>query len=77
VNAAVIATQKVTGLTPICSTGGGISDGRFIAPMGGQVIELGPLNATIHKIDERVGVNELMKLTDIYQIMLDQLLTSQ
>jgi succinyl-diaminopimelate desuccinylase len=75
VNAAILATKAVTGNTPVCSTGGGISDGRFIAPMGGQVIELGPLNATIHKIDERVGIDELVQLTDIYQKMLIQLLT--
>jgi succinyl-diaminopimelate desuccinylase len=74
VNAAIEATQQVTGRTPVCSTGGGISDGRFIAPMGGQVIELGPLNATIHKIDERVGIDELTQLTDIYQQMLNRLL---
>lgn len=73
VHSAIHATQAVTGRTPVCSTGGGISDGRFIAPMGGQVIELGPLNATIHKIDERVGVDELIQLTDIYQKMLIEL----
>lgn len=77
VHAAVKATQIVTGLTPELSTGGGISDGRFIAPHGAQVIELGPLNATIHKIDERVGIEELTQLTDIYQQILDQLLTSR
>lgn len=75
VNAAITAVQSVTGRTPVCSTGGGISDGRFIAPMGGQVIELGPLNATIHKIDERVGIDELTQLTDIYQQMLNKLLS--
>jgi succinyl-diaminopimelate desuccinylase len=74
VHAAIAATQTVTGLTPELSTGGGISDGRFIAPTGAQVIELGPLNATIHKIDECVGVEDLIQLTAIYQHLLTSLL---
>jgi succinyl-diaminopimelate desuccinylase len=74
VHAAIAATQAVTGLTPELSTGGGISDGRFIAPTGAQVIELGPLNATIHKIDECVGVEDLIQLTAIYQHLLTTLL---
>lgn len=76
VNAAIAATQKVTTLTPVLSTGGGISDGRFIAPHGAQTIELGPLNATIHKIDERVGVDDLIQLTEIYRLILTQLLAT-
>lgn len=76
VNAAVAATQAVTGLTPELSTGGGISDGRFIAPTGAQVIELGPLNATIHKIDERVGVDDLIQLSNIYYHILNKLLST-
>lgn len=74
VKAAVTATQTVTGRTPELSTGGGISDGRFIAPTGAQVIELGPLNATIHKIDERVGIDDLIQLSEIYGHILSNLL---
>ncbi|MDA3807619.1 MAG: succinyl-diaminopimelate desuccinylase [Thiomicrorhabdus sp.] len=60
------ASHSVLGYEPKLSTGGGTSDGRFIAPTGAQVIELGPRNATIHKIDEQVSVSDLNKLTDIY-----------
>lgn len=60
------ASHSVLGYEPKLSTGGGTSDGRFIAPTGAQVIELGPLNATIHKIDEQVSVSDLNKLTDVY-----------
>lgn len=60
------ATQSVMGYQPKLSTAGGTSDGRFIAPTGAQVIELGPLNATIHKIDECVSVSDLEHLTQIY-----------
>lgn len=49
------------------STGGGTSDGRFIAPTGAEVVELGPINATIHKVDERVAVAELEPLQDTYR----------
>lgn len=75
VAAADQAIQAVTGLTPEHSTGGGISDGRFIAPTGAQVIELGPLNESIHKIDEHVGVNDLIQLTEVYQHIMINLLT--
>jgi succinyl-diaminopimelate desuccinylase len=56
------------------STGGGTSDGRFIAPYGTQVVELGPCNATIHKVDENVSLKELIQLTHIYQQILIELL---
>lgn len=56
------------------STSGGTSDGRFIAPTGAQVLELGPVNATIHKIDECVKAADLDQLTDIYAGILDRLL---
>lgn len=75
VHAAQQAIRTITGLETQLSTGGGISDGRFIAPSGAQVIELGPLNATIHKIDECVGIQDLILLTDIYQHILTGLLT--
>jgi len=69
------ATNTIMGYEPQLSTGGGTSDGRFIAQTGAQVIELGPLNATIHQIDERVSVSDLNQLTDIYYQTLVNLLT--
>jgi succinyl-diaminopimelate desuccinylase len=60
------AIQQVTGSRPKLSTGGGTSDGRFIAPLGAQVVELGVVNATIHKINESVRVEEIDKLHRIY-----------
>ncbi|MFT5576766.1 MAG: succinyl-diaminopimelate desuccinylase, partial [Bermanella sp.] len=57
------------------STAGGTSDGRFIAPTGSQVVELGPVNATIHKVDECVRANDLDTLSAIYQNILKRLLT--
>jgi succinyl-diaminopimelate desuccinylase len=75
----VQATQQAikycTGKETLLSTAGGTSDGRFIAPTGAQVIELGPVNATIHKIDECVKIDDLDTLADIYQDILKQLLT--
>ena len=68
------ATKKIVGYTPKLSTAGGTSDGRFIAPTGAQVIELGPLNATIHKVDEQVSVTDLDNLTEIYYQTLVNLL---
>ncbi len=56
------------------STSGGTSDGRFIAPTGAQVLELGPVNASIHKINENIDIDELEQLTGIYQEILVQLL---
>jgi succinyl-diaminopimelate desuccinylase len=74
VAAAAAAIHTETGFDPQLSTSGGTSDGRFIAPTGAQVIELGPLNATIHKIDERVSVADLERLSRIYQDVLSRLL---
>jgi len=55
-------------------TGGGTSDGRFVAPTGAEVVELGPCNATIHKVNECIAVEELETLTDLYhQIMVNLL----
>jgi succinyl-diaminopimelate desuccinylase len=68
------SVEKATGLRPQLDTGGGTSDGRFIAPMGAQVVEFGPRNASIHKIDECVAVSELEQLVDIYQDVLKRLL---
>ncbi len=75
VSAARDAIQAETGQTTTLSTSGGTSDGRFIAPTGAQVLELGPVNATIHKINECVGVDELNQLSDIYNGILTRLLT--
>lgn len=73
VEAAVNAIQSVTGKATELSTAGGTSDGRFIAPMGTQVVELGPVNATIHKVDEHVKAEDLNTLTDIYTDILKNL----
>ncbi len=72
------ATQKaikaVTGIDTHLSTAGGTSDGRFIAPTGAQVIELGPVNATIHKVNEKVATRDLEQLTRIYEQIMTELL---
>ncbi len=73
VAAAVESIKQVTGMDAELSTAGGTSDGRFIAPMGTQVVELGPINATIHQVDENTNVAELDVLTDIYQVLLKRL----
>ena len=75
VEATRAAVANVTGRTLALSTGGGTSDGRFIAPTGAQVIELGPLNATIHQVDERVAADDLDVLSVIYENILRELLT--
>lgn len=69
------AILQVIGSRPKLSTGGGTSDGRFIAPLGAQVVELGVVNATIHKINESVRVEEIDKLHRIYVNVLRNLLT--
>ncbi|EXJ12101.1 Succinyl-diaminopimelate desuccinylase [Nitrincola nitratireducens] len=74
VDAAYAAIQEETGLATELSTAGGTSDGRFIAPTGAQVVELGPVNATIHKIDERVKADDLDTLSSIYERILNKLL---
>ncbi|MBU0914252.1 MAG: succinyl-diaminopimelate desuccinylase [Gammaproteobacteria bacterium] len=73
VAAAVHAVQQVKGIEPSLETSGGTSDGRFIAPTGAQVLELGPCNGTIHKINECVAVADLEPLADMYQHILQQL----
>ena len=57
------------------STSGGTSDGRFIAPMGCELVELGPVNASIHKVDECVAVADLQPLARVYERVLEELLT--
>lgn len=73
-NAMSTAIAQVTGIEPELSTSGGTSDGRFIADICPQVIEFGPCNATIHKLDEHVEVADIEKLSQIYQKTLEQLL---
>lgn len=74
VAAALTAIKKETGLDSELSTSGGTSDGRFIAPTGAQVLELGPINATIHQVNECVDIEQLETLEKIYYEMLKQLL---
>jgi succinyl-diaminopimelate desuccinylase len=74
--AATRAVQEQLQITPKLSTGGGTSDGRFIAPMGAQVIELGVINATIHKVNECVRVEDIERLHRIYFRTLELLLAS-
>lgn len=74
VNAAKTAILNVTGTETELSTSGGTSDGRFIAPTGAQVLELGVLNATIHQINEHVNIDELEPLAGIYEQILIELL---
>lgn len=75
VQSAVNAVQQVQGFAPRLETTGGTSDGRFIAPTGAQVIELGPCNATIHKVNECVSVADLDLLALMYESILEQTLT--
>ena len=75
VDATQAAIKSICGYESQLSTTGGTSDGRFIAPTGAQVLELGPLNATIHKVNEHVTINELETLSEIYQQVLENLLT--
>ena len=71
------AIVLVTALEPQLSTSGGTSDGRFIADICPQVIEFGPRNATIHKLNEHVEVNDLQQLSRIYQLVIENLLTDK
>ncbi|USD65951.1 succinyl-diaminopimelate desuccinylase [Vibrio sp. SCSIO 43136] len=74
-DAVVAAVEDVNHKKPELLTTGGTSDGRFIAQMGTQVIELGPVNATIHKVNECVNIADLEKLTDMYEKVLEKLLS--
>lgn len=75
VDACVESIREVAGIETELSTAGGTSDGRFIAPTGAQVVELGPVNATIHQINERVKASDLDLLTGMYKGMMVRLLT--
>ena len=65
---------RFAGASPEESTGGGTSDARFIAPLGAHCIEVGPVNASIHKVDENIRVADLEALPDIYQSLIERLL---
>lgn len=69
------AVREVCGLDCELSTSGGTSDGRFIAPTGAQVVEFGPVNATIHKVDECVAVADLDRLAEVYERVIANLLS--
>mgnify|MGYP001394016534 FL=1 len=64
------ALKKINGKEAIIDNGGGTSDGRWVSPSGSEVIELGPRNQTIHKIDEKISLKDLELLQDIYQQIL-------
>jgi succinyl-diaminopimelate desuccinylase len=70
------AIRDVAGIVPELSCTGGTSDGRFIADICKEVVELGPVNATIHKLNERVKADDLATLSEIYRGILDRLLGS-
>ncbi|KML68632.1 succinyl-diaminopimelate desuccinylase [Pectobacterium peruviense] len=74
VDAVVNAVRHYNEVTPELLTNGGTSDGRFIARMGAQVVELGPVNATIHKVDECVSAADLQLLSRMYQRIMEQLI---
>jgi len=65
--------REICGLETELSTGGGTSDGRFIAPTGAEVIELGPINATIHKLNECMPVTDLDTLSELYEVIIKKL----
>lgn len=76
IEAAIAAVRSSVGLTPTLSTSGGTSDGRFISQTGAQVVEVGLLNATIHKINEFVEVTDLRQLSQIYYEILCRILAA-
>ena len=71
------AIRDEVGIDCELSTSGGTSDGRFIAPLGCEVVELGPVNATIHKVNECIAVADLERLAGIYERILEELLTGR
>ena len=73
-DAVVQAVVEIAGSEPQLSTGGGTSDGRFISPAGVDVVELGPVSASIHKIDEHVSIDDVVRLTSMYQRIMELLL---
>lgn len=76
VEVAIDAVRHATGVVPELSCTGGTSDGRFIKDVCSELVELGPVNATIHQVDERVAIDDLEALSDIYRSMLERLLAA-
>jgi succinyl-diaminopimelate desuccinylase len=74
IDASRAAIRAVCDIDPILSTSGGTSDGRFIAPYGVEVVELGPINASIHRVNEHVRIEDLGKLSATYRGILERLL---
>ena len=72
--AVAIATKAICGIVPRADTGGGTSDARFIAPLGAEVVEVGPVNASIHKIDEHVALADMERLPALYRRIVESLL---
>lgn len=77
ITAVSVAVQEHTGQPPELSTGGGTSDGRFISPAGTDVVELGPVNASIHKIDEHVLIDDIVTLSSMYRRICEKLLVAE
>jgi len=73
-NATRQAVREITGIDPEFSTGGGTSDGRFIAPSGAHVVEFGPVNATIHKVNEQIPVSDIDTMRRVYLSILERML---
>jgi succinyl-diaminopimelate desuccinylase len=76
IDAVVHSVREVLGVETVQDTGGGTSDGRFIAPTGAEVVELGPVNASIHKVDECVAVADLEPLQTTYRRIIERLLAN-
>ncbi|NJD33964.1 MAG: M20/M25/M40 family metallo-hydrolase, partial [Betaproteobacteria bacterium] len=76
VDAVTEAIREVEGVAPELSTTGGTSDGRFIADICPQLVEFGPVNASIHKIDECIAVADLEPLARIYELTFEKLLST-
>jgi len=74
VNATREAVHEITGTEPELSTGGGTSDGRFIAPAGAQVVEFGAVNATIHKVNEQIPVRDVDPMRQVYRRIMEKML---
>jgi succinyl-diaminopimelate desuccinylase len=74
VDALNVAIREVAGIEPELSTSGGTSDGRFIREICPEVVEMGPLNSTIHQVDERIALSDVEPLSQIYQRALEELL---
>ncbi len=76
-DATIAAIRERCGIAPELSTGGGTSDGRFIAPLGAEVVEVGPQNASIHKVDEWVELDELERLPGLYGAIVEKVLKTR